>query len=83
MPETHYQKLLSSKNDEKCTLALELAKDAISHLEQVCVYDNCYVREAAEEALKKIKKITLDNKNCSWVKNPPYKSSQISTFNHG
>ncbi|MBP9008182.1 MAG: HEAT repeat domain-containing protein, partial [Methanospirillum sp.] len=31
------------------------AKEAVRHLEQVCQYDNCFVRIAAEEALEKIR----------------------------
>jgi len=54
MPETQYKKLLSSNNEEKCTIALELArmgKPAYQYMIQSLVHDNEWVRMFMAEAL--------------------------------
>ena len=54
MPETHYIKLLSSKNDERCEIALKLAsmgKPAYQYMVQSLVHDNEWVRMFMAEAL--------------------------------
>jgi len=54
MPETHYMKLLSSTNEERCTIALKLAsmgKPAYQYMIQSLVHDNEWVRMFMAEAL--------------------------------
>jgi HEAT repeat protein len=54
MPEIHYKKLLSSSNEEKCTIALELAKmgkPAYQYMVQSLIHENEWVRMFMAEAL--------------------------------